>query len=517
MKTKVATCFIVLCTALGMTAGLKAQTASNCAALKNFSASGLKLEITRAELASPGPAPKMPYGGFDGQLPERCMVEGVLNRRKGVDGKEYGIRFAIALPTAWNHDFLMQGGGGANGTVGLPLGGTAAGEKPALTRGFAVVSNDTGHQGAVFDFSFLKDEQAALDFAYEANPQVANLAKQIIATYYGSPAAYSYFVGCSTGGREGMIFTQLYPEVFNGVVSGAPARRTGYSNIASGPWAAVAYNQAAPKDADGKPLTGQALSDSDRKLIVDGLVKRCDARDGVADGMVFDAFGCDFDPAELQCQGAKSDGCLSAAQVTAVKTAFAGPKNLHGDQIYPGFLFDTGVAVKTPIPGLLSIGTGPGIFGLPTSAMTIDVDKLARAGDEPLVSALSTNLSTFFGDGGKQIFYHGGSDPWFSALDTLGYYKDMAEVNGGLERVRDSSRYFYVPGMGHCGGGPAALDQFDMLTAIVNWVEKGTAPDGVVASGRAFPGRTRPLCAYPKHAQYKGSGDTEKAENFECR
>jgi feruloyl esterase len=507
-------CLTVGCVAL-IAATAQGQSKSSCEELKQLTIPGVKMEVTRAELLPAGQAPKEGPWSYQGPLPERCQVEGVLNKRVGVDGKSYGIRFAFALPTNWNSDFLMQGGGGSNGIVGAPIGGTAAGDKPALLRGFAVASNDTGHQGGGFDFSFNKDEQAALDFAYDANHKVADVAKQFIAAYYTKPAAHSYFVGCSTGGREGMILTQRYPEEFDGVVSGAPARRTGYSNLASGPWAAVAYNQAAPKDANGQPIIAQALSDEDRKLVIGALLNRCDARDGVADGMIFDPMGCDFDPAVLECKSAKDASCLSAAQVKAIKTAFAGPKNLHGDQVYPGYLFDTGVAAKAPIPGMLSIG--PGIFGPPTKATEIDVDQLARAAEQPLVDALSTNLTTFSGHGGKQIFYHGDSDPWFSALDTLGYYKAMAADNGGLEKVSAWSRFFFVPGMGHCGGGQAALDNFDMLDAIVNWVEKGVAPQSVEASGKAFPGRTRPLCAYPKHAQYKGSGDSEKAENFECR
>jgi len=502
------------CVAL-MAATAQGQSKSGCEALKKLTISGVMMEVSRAEFLSAGQAPKESPWSYQGALPERCLVEGVLNKRVGAGGKPYGIRFALALPSDWNHDFLMQGGGGANGTVGAPIGATAAGDKPGLTRGFAVASNDTGHQGAIFDFGFMKDEQAFLDFAYEANHQVADVAKQFIAAYYSKLAAHSYFVGCSTGGREGMILTQRYPEEFDGVVSGAPARRTGYSNIASGPWAAVAYNQEAPKDAEGAPIIAQALSDDDRKLIINALLKRCDARDGVADGMIFDPLGCDFDPAELECKGAKDPGCLSSALVKAIKTAFAGPKNMHGDQVYPAYPYDTGVAAKAPIPGMLSIG--PGIFGPPTKAMEIDVDQLAKAAEQPLVDALSTNLTSFSGHGGKQIFYHGGSDPWFSALDTLGYYQAMAADNGGLEKVSEWSRFFYVPGMGHCGGGEAALDNFDMLGAVVNWVERGIAPQSVEASGKAFPGRTRPLCAYPKHAQYKGSGDTEKAENFECR
>jgi feruloyl esterase len=151
-----------------------------------------------------------------------------------------------------------------------------------------------------------------------------------------------------------------------------------------------------------------------------------------------------------------------------------------------------------------------------------DVDKeaaaaRANAGSQIGDSSSWTNLSTFFGHGGKLIFYHGVSDPWFSAKDTLDYYERMTAANGGAEAVMGSSRLFLSPGMGHCGGGPAALDNFDMLTAISNWVEKGEAPASVNATGRAFPGRSRPLCAYPSYAHYKGQGDPENAANYECR
>jgi feruloyl esterase len=160
---------------------------------------------------------------------------------------------------------------------------------------------------------------------------------------------------------------------------------------------------------------------------------------------------------------------------------------------------------------------GPdGLFGPYTTATEIDVDKLALHASDPLVEPASTNLSTFPLSGGKLIFFHGDSDPWFSPLDTLGYYQSLAPANGGAEKVSEWSRMFLVPGMAHCGGGPS-LDHFDMLTAVVNWVEKGIAPDSVVATGAAFPGRSRPLCAYPKHAQYAGTGDSQDARNFQCQ
>jgi feruloyl esterase len=181
-------------------------------------------------------------------LPAYCRVEGVINRRTGVGGEEFGIHFALAMPDQWNGDFLMQGGGGGNGIVYPPLGLTASGGTPALMRGYAVVSTDTGHKshGGAFDFGFMKDQQAYLDFAYQANVEVAALARQIIAHYYGKPAAYSYFSGCSTGGREGMILSQRYPTAFDGIIVGDPAMRTGLSNLAIGEWIPAAFNQIAP-------------------------------------------------------------------------------------------------------------------------------------------------------------------------------------------------------------------------------------------------------------------------------
>jgi feruloyl esterase len=481
----------------------------------NFKASGV--EITKAAPIAAGTTEPNSYGpGHSPPLPAYCRVEGIINRRTGVGGEEFGIKFALAMPEKWNGDLLMQGGGGGNGFVAPPLGLVAAGDTPGLMRGFAVVTTDTGHKShsGAFDFGFMKDEQAYLDFAYLANPQVAALAKQLIAQYYGKPAAYSYFAGCSTGGREGMILSQRYPAVFNGIISGDPAMRTGLSNLAIGRWIPIAFNQIAPKDANGKPLIEQSITDNERKLIKDALMNRCDAKDGVADGLISDPLACDFDPETLACQGAKSDSCLAPEKAAAIKKAMGGPKTATGTPVYPGFLYDTGITNGAPLRGLLT--PGPGIFGPATTDMTINVDKEALADVQPLVDSMSTNLTTFSAHGGKLIFYHGDSDPWFSPLDTFGYYKDMAAANGGLETVSAWSQFYFVPGMSHCGGGQS-LDQFDLLGAMVNWVEKGTVPASVVATGKAFPGRARPLCAYPKHTQYKGQGDTQDASNFECR
>ncbi len=500
---------------LALTTGAWAQQANSCAGLMKFQAPNVW--ISKAAPIAAGTTEPNPWGpGHSAPIPAYCRVEGVINRRAGVGGEEFGINFALAMPEKWNGDLLMQGGGGGNGVVMAPLGLNAAADTPALMRGFAVVSTDTGHKShrGPFDFDFMKDEQAYLDFAYLANAEVATLAKQLIAQYYGKPAAFSYFSGCSTGGREGMILSQRYPTVFDGIISGDPAMRTGLSNLAIGKWIPVAFNQIAPKDADGKPIAIQAITDKDRKLIVDALLKRCDAKDGVADGIISDPLGCDFDPAVLTCEEGRSESCLSPEKVAAIKKAVGGPKTSGGVQVYPGFLYDTGITASGPIRGILS--PGPGIFGPTTTAMAVDVEKESLADVQPLVDSMSTNLTTFSGHGGKLIFYHGDSDPWYSPLDTFGYYKDMSAANGGLEAVSKWSQFYFVPGMAHCGGGPG-LDQFDFLGAMVNWVEKGTAPTLVIATGKAFPGRSRLLCAYPKHAHYKGQGDSEDANSFECR
>jgi len=505
----------LFCCAFVWTVYAWAEAGNSCVSLREFKAPNV--EITKTAKVPAGSTEEKPWGqGRTAPLPGYCRVEGVMNRRIGVGGEEFGITFALAMPDEWNGDFFMQGGAGSNGIVMAPLGLNATGDTPALSRGFAVLSNDTGHKShrQGFDFDFVKDQQAYLDFAYLANAEVAVLAKQLIAWYYRKEPAFSYFSGCSTGGREGMILSQRYPTVFDGIISGDPAMRTGFSNLAVGKWVPVSFNQVAPKDADGKPIITQAITDDDRKLIADALLKQCDAKDGLADGMISDPLDCDFDPATLVCTQEKNESCLSPVKVAAIKKAMSGPKTSKGVQVYPGFLYDTGITTSGPIRGILS--PGPGIFGPATTAMDVDVEKEALTAAQPLTDSMSTNLTTFSAHRGKLIFYHGDSDPWFSPLDTFRYYQDMASANGGIDRVSRRSQFYFVPGMGHCGGGPG-LDQFDFLSAMVNWVEKGIEPTSVTATGKAFPGRSRPLCPYPKHANYKGHGGTEDASNFECR
>ncbi len=478
---------------------------------------GLEVEITGAE---PGGALEMLPEPDGAALPDHCLVRGVIDRRTGVDDVEYGIRFALALPRAWNGGLLFQGGGGLNGSVAAPIGRTAAGEQPALARGFAVVSTDSGHEGEVFDDSFFADQQAALDFLYQAIDKVTVLAKQLVEAHYGRAAGNAYFVGCSTGGREGMIMSQRYPTHFDGIVAGAPAMRTGYSNLGMRS-VSVALNRAAETDEDGRPIPGTALSGDEQALVVDAVLEACDANDGLEDEMIFDTQSCDFDPAALTCARASEGECLSETQARAIADAMAGPKAADGHPVYPGYLYDTGLDASGPgtIPGLLNGAASP--VGPAVRATQHDVDAEARAAAADMSGAgdthLWTNLSTFSQNGGKLLFYHGVSDPWFSALDTIGYYEKLVDDNGGRDAVTAWSRLFLVPGMGHCGGGEHALDEFDLLSAVVDWVERDSAPDRVTTTGTAYPGRSRPLCPYPSYAHYTGAGNPADAANFECR
>jgi len=495
---------------------------SSCDGMQKYQSSGVPLAITSAvsvPASAPGTlrvSPNFP-GTVPAAVPAFCRVDSVINQRTGVDGKPYGIGFSLALPDRWNGSFLFQGGGGLNGSVALPLGSQAAGDKPALARGFAVVTTDSGHKGSVFDGSFFRDQQASLDFYYVAIGRVAQVAKQMIESFYGRAARHSYYDGCSTGGREAMIMSQRYPDYFDGIVSGDPAIRTGHSNLALG-FITGAFDKTGPKDAAGKPDPEKVFSDSDRKLIVNSLLEACDAKDGLKDGMIFNQRACAFDPGTLVCAGPKNDTCLTKAQAETLKTSFAGPKSVRGDAIYPGFPFDAGIGDDGRIPGLLQgpripVATGADFtnFDADREAARVAADSTAGLGDSTW-----TNLSSFAGHGGKLLFYHGLSDPWFSPLDTLDYYQKMAKDTGNGS-VASWSRIYFVPGMGHCQGGSASLDRFDMLSAIVDWVEKDVAPDRVIATGPAFPGRSRPLCPYPQHAEYTGHGDTNDAANFACR
>ena len=394
--------------ACGLTAALwgafaaapaSAQDPAACAALQSLKLPSTALEITSAQYVAAGPGPAGTPGrpGFAGTLPAHCRVDGVLERRTGVNGVEYGIRFALALPDGWTGQFLFQGGGGLNGNVAPPLGGQVAGSVPALARGFAVVTNDTGHQGTVFDGSFFADQEAALNFLWLANGKVTVVAKAIIDAYYRKPAAHSYFVGCSTGGREAMIMSQRYPTYFDGLVSGAPAMRTGFSNLGMRS-VAVALAAAAQRDANGAVVAGSALSEGDKKLIVDSLLKTCDADDGLADGLIFDPLALRFRSGELGVLGrqerhvpeprASERGANKRCRDRGPRAAGRSTRGIS-----------TTPASRRPrrIPGVLNGAAGPVGPRVPPTTQDVDAEAAQVLGEPSTLGDTNawTNLSTF--------------------------------------------------------------------------------------------------------------------------
>ena len=478
----------------------------------------------------------MPPGATSGPtLGAHCKVSGRMAERTGVDGKAYHIGFELRLPAAWNGRLLYQGGGGNDGVVRPAIGPQAA-PGYALNRGFAVVTTDAGHQGADAGFGF--DPIARVDNAYNAHDKVAVAAKDIVRAFYSKPADRSYFIGCSGGGRQGMMFTQRFPSYFDGVIAMAPAMRVSSGATIGAAWDSQALLAAAPT-VDGNKILSNALPPSDLALLRKGILDACDAQDGVVDGLVSNPAACRFDPKALQCAGHKTDSCLAAPQVTALQRIFGGAKDSAGKPLYFGWAWDAGIGHPANDWRAWKLGTSTtatpnsrhvflmqdalqGYFVTPPdrslSIFAFDFDKdPARMAAHSWIfdTAADVQLTGFRARGGKLLLAHGMADPIFSPLESEDYYQRLTAAHGA--QTRDFARLFQIPGMGHCAGG-AATDSWDGLGALVEWVEQGKAPERIVATGTTvFPGRSRPLCAYPQHAQYNGSGNPEDAANFSCR
>lgn len=528
---------IAIAAALLLTASAGAVHASEasdrCAALKGFV--WPHLEIEEARLAPEGPADLPAAEAPPGlRLPEHCLVRGVLSRRTAKNGQRLGVGFELRLPTDWNGRFAFQGGGGLDGVQHPALGGIFGTLRPpALARGFAVVSSDGGHSGAsMLDARFGLDQQARIDYAYGAVDKVTLLAKALVQSFYGRAPDRSYFLGCSNGGRQGLIAAQRLPLEYDGIVSGDPTFRLAWTNVDQ-VWNEVVLARIAPKDRDGRPIIGRALSDTDLKLVADAVQRQCDGLDGLKDGMINDVRACRFDPKILTCRGAKTPACLSAPQVRGLKDVMGGPHDSTGRALYAAFPYDTGIA--DPAFRRMHFGDAAtsrsnaadatlGFDSMRYYAMTppdpafdpmrFDFDRdTARIRETSKLNDADATYLTTFAEHGKLLLYHGVSDQGLSPLDTAAWYDRLASSTGG--KTQDWARLFLVPGMTHCSGG-RATDEFDMLSAIQAWVEEGRAPDRILAGGKAFPGLERPLCPYPKVARYQG-GDVDRPASFACK
>jgi feruloyl esterase len=503
----------------------------NCTALLALSAPGYRVD--NAEWVDATRLPAGP-GGATAEVPAHCLFRVTLDARpSGIEGMLYGTGIELRLPANWNRRLLFQGGGGLNGVL-LPALGNVAGFTSALARGFAVVSTDSGHRGRnSIDTRFGVDQQAKLDFAYQAVARTSHEAKGLIQRYYGSRPEYSYFMGCSTGGREAMMAAQRLPLEFDGVVAGNPSfnlTRIAVNQV----WSLQTITRLAPKDASGRALMHQAFTDVQLKALSTAVLQQCDALDGLRDGMINDFQACRFDPRTQVCGAANAPGaeqCLSAAQADGLRDVFGGARNSRGESLYGSYPYDTGIAsaawrsmhlgTPTSDPANATLGRDtlrefsvtPADPGLDPRKFDFDRDLVRTEETASINDAVSTLLSTFAGRGSKMIVYHGLSDQAMATGALTAWYDRLTPRTAA--GPQDYARLYLIPGMTHCGGGQAT-DQFDMLSAIQNWVEQGQPPDRVVASGRALPGVTRPLCPYPKVARYDG-GDVNDQKSFSCR
>ena len=494
-------------------------------------------------------------------VPEHCRVTGrMFDRVSPVDGKTYAIGFEMRLPKAWNGRFWHQGNGGIDGSVVTAAGTFGGGPTTgALLTGFAVLSSDAGHTLAQGGPAFGIDPQARLDYGYQAVGKLTPMAKQVLATAYGKGPDRSYFGGCSNGGRHTLVAAARYSQDYDGFLAGAPGFNLPLAALAN-IFGAQRYATVATGDPATPPGLETAFTAAERKTVAAAVLERCDALDGLKDGLIQDTRACQRRFNLMRdvptCVAARDGSCLSLEQKLAIAPIFSGATTSNGERFYASFPFDSGVGGggipfwEFTAPLVLDSGAVGQIFKVPPApvagfngpvfSLTSSIDTLLaqlRSTDATYTeSAMSfmtppnpTELSDLRSRGAKMIVYHGVSDPIFSINDTKRWVRGVEHDTAG--KAADFLRLYGIPGMGHCSGGPAT-DQADFISPLVAWVEQGRAPGSIVASARGVgnvggvnaevpadwaANRTRPLCPYPSTARYLGRGDTELASSFVCR
>ena len=449
------------------------------------------------------------------EAPAHCRVFGQILPQVG---------FEVRMPATWNGRFVMVGNGGFAGEP-TDSRGRVLQYGRIMRRGYAVAATDTGHS-AVTDpgGTFAADRQKLLDYAFRSLHVTAETAKMLLRAHYGSAPAKSYFEGCSTGGRQALILAQRFPDDFDGITVGAPVLNfTGTM---------LRFVQAA-KALDAAPIPASKLP-----TLAARVYEKCDAVDGIKDGIIDDPRKCDFQPPRdlPQCEaGADRPNCFTAAQSAALVKVYSEVKS-QGKTLFPAWPVSSEALAAnghsgwdpwTIRDGQPSLGMffGEGFFRYLAPAkpdpnyniLTFDIDRdLPKLENiHQILDATDTDLSRFRDRGGRLFMYHGWADPALNPNMGVEYYEAVTKRMGPA--TTDFFRLFMVPGMLHCGDGPGP-DQFDSLGALSAWVEKGTAPDSVpvnkVVAGKVT--RSRVLCAYPEVAKWKGSGSTDEAANFTC-
>jgi hypothetical protein len=479
----------------------------------------------------------VPPGGTPGMaryrdVPAFCRVTLEIKPARDSD-----IKVEVWLPlTEWNGKYLSNGNGGFAGSIAY------SGLADAVKGGYATASTDTGHAGGATDGAWaLAHPDRIVDFGYRGIHEMTARAKAVIQAFYGAGPRRSYFASCSNGGRQGLMEAQRFPGDYDGIIAGAPANYFTHL-LAAGAWDLQATQ------GDGASY----IPPSKIPEIGSAVIAACDARDGVADGLIGDPRECRFDPAVLLCKAADADTCLTEPQVAALRKVYAGPVNSKGERIFPGRVVGaedgaggwaawvTGAAPGRSLMYAFTTNFFPNmVYDDPAwNFRTFDFDASVKATDERQarnLNATDPNLRAFQARGGKLILYHGWGDPAITALNTIDYYNSVTTTMAARE-AGSFVRLFMVPGMQHCSGGPGpnrfgqlgpdpALPDpmHNMFAALEQWVEKGVAPERIVATkyvDDANPAQgvkmRRPLCAYPQVAKYKGTGDTNDEASFVC-
>ena len=485
--------------------GAGQASAATCENLSSMKMSGATITSAQTVAAGAFTAP----GGRGGaanfsDLPAFCRVAATLTPTPESD-----IRIEVWLPASgWNGKFQAVGNGGWNGNIDT---NALAG---AVRRGYAAASTDTGHQGG--GGPWMQNREKLIDYGHRAVHEMTVKAKAIVNEFYGAAPRFSYFTGCSAGGRQGLIAAQRYPDDFDGIVAGAPAlNATGRATFAL--W--IAQNT----HKDDASLIPAAKFPA----IHEAVLQACDALDGATDRLIENPKACRFDPQVMACKDGDSPTCLTPAQVVTARVMYQPLVNPRTkEQIFPGLAYGSELGWNT-FGGQQPFGIATQMFQFMVfndpnfDYKTLNFDThMAQVSkiENGQINALDTNLKPFFASGGKLLQYHGWADPQIVAANSTEYYDRVLKAMGGGANVMNSYRLFMVPGMAHCGGG-TGTSTFDMLAALEQWVENGKTPESIAAS-RVTGGkveRTRPLCAYPQRAVYKGSGSIDEAANFVCK
>ena len=469
-----------------------------------------QVTILSAELIAPA-----------GDMPEFCRVLGVIQPE---------VKFEVTLPTSWNRRLYMRGNGGYAGES-LDAPPRIAQRNEALRNGFVAVQTNTGHDAATEPLAtFAVNLQKTVDYAFRAVHETVRTAKRVAGAYYDRPIAYSYFDGCSTGGRQGLISAQRFPGDFDGIVVGAPVLNF-TDSVLVGIWQARA-------------LTAAPIPPAKLQHVAQAVYDKCDAADGLRDGLIDDPRQCRFDPAvDLpKCSGEEKDACFTSAQIGTLKALYGGILS-NGKPHFPGLLpgaekvgadfvtlrekasgWDEWVIGKAGPSRLLQYGEAFARYLAFSKAdaaydwRKFDFDKDLGRTDQirTLLDARDPDLSDFKSRGGKIVMYFGWADTALSPIMGIDYYEKVTAKIGSA--TRDFYRLFMVPGMFHCRGG-FGPNRFDAMTPLINWVENGTPPQRIEASlmEEGKTARTRPLCPYPEVARHNGSGSIDEAANFSCQ